>query len=63
MRPPPGKRRTDPAADTEPPAGVKASIVFRGYTIIEVGDTILQNLDFTQDIEEHKIYSSVILHF
>jgi len=31
--------------------------------MIEVGDSILQNLDFAQDIEEHKIYSSIILHF
>ena len=28
-----------------------------------VGTSILKNLDFSQDVEEHTIYSSVIIHF
>jgi long-subunit fatty acid transport protein len=28
-----------------------------------VGGSILQNLDFSQDVEEHTIYSSIIIHF
>jgi len=28
-----------------------------------VGTSILKNLDFSQDVEEHTVYSSVIIHF
>jgi len=28
-----------------------------------VGTSILKNLDFSQDMEEHTLYSSVIIHF
>ena len=28
-----------------------------------VGESILQNLDFSQDVKEHTVYSSIIVHF
>jgi len=28
-----------------------------------VGDSILQNLDFSQDVKEHTVYSSIIFYF
>jgi long-subunit fatty acid transport protein len=29
----------------------------------DVGDSILENLDFSQDVDEHTVYSSIIFHF
>jgi long-chain fatty acid transport protein len=29
----------------------------------DVGDSILQNLDFSQDVDEHTVYASMIVHF
>ncbi len=29
----------------------------------DVGDSIMQNLDFSQDMDEHTLYSSIIFHF
>jgi len=28
-----------------------------------VGDSILKELDFSQDVREHTVYASVIIHF
>jgi hypothetical protein len=30
---------------------------------LDVGTSILQNLDFSQDVQEHTVYSSIIVHF